>query len=384
MPRRARAPARRPGRAPPSDARRLAMQGVNAQDAGVDRRVGARDDPLAVQDRQDVVAPAPLRGRDVDLEAMVEPEQLGGARAVAQQVVKRRQDRRTRAGPQGAGGVDVPRRGVPRVAEPGDRDALQAPRSDERGEGVRQVAVAPAQEVRADVRGPGHTEHSHGAQHRRALRLLVGQLGERSVRGQAALEDIPQPLATAAPADADAPLEPQQVQQPRDRLAAGDLVGPPAVAPRLGRAILELAGAQRAAGAQFVRRARRRTPRSPRGTPARAAPARPCRRARSASPSGAAAGRRSRRATPRAPMRRTARAARRRLAAASPRAPVPAARTARAAGCARPRSRDRAAGSRSAARCPRSPPAPDGRAAARPRGPARAGPGGAPREPTAT
>src|SRR5262245_50954710 len=56
---------------------RLPERAEDPQDAvgPLDARLEPADEPVAVQDREDVVAPAALRGRDVDLPDIVEPEE---------------------------------------------------------------------------------------------------------------------------------------------------------------------------------------------------------------------------------------------------------------------------------------------------------------------
>ena len=58
---------------------------------------------------------------------MVEAEELGGAGAVAEEVVERRQRGAPRAGREVAGALGVLGRGVPAVAEAGDRHLLEPP-----------------------------------------------------------------------------------------------------------------------------------------------------------------------------------------------------------------------------------------------------------------
>ena len=73
----------------------LRIGGMDAQDAcrAVGLEVDARDDPVAEQEGQDVVAILALFGRRVDLDAVAETEQAFGAGAFEHQRIERRQQR---------------------------------------------------------------------------------------------------------------------------------------------------------------------------------------------------------------------------------------------------------------------------------------------------
>src|SRR4051812_45969214 len=81
-------------------AARLLVKRENPQLVAVDLQVRARDEALAVEDRQHVVAPEAFWWRYVDLETMVEAEELGGAGAVAEDVVERGEGGRPPAWPE--------------------------------------------------------------------------------------------------------------------------------------------------------------------------------------------------------------------------------------------------------------------------------------------
>ena len=85
----------------------LGIGGEHAQHAGraVGLDVDARDDGVAEQEGQDVVAVLPLFGRRVDLDAVAEIEQALGARAL--------EDQRVERGEQGAGVDPARQAGVP-------------------------------------------------------------------------------------------------------------------------------------------------------------------------------------------------------------------------------------------------------------------------------
>ena len=77
----------------------LGVDGVRDQRVAlaVHRQVDAGDEPVAVEHREHEVAPAALGLGGVDLEPVAEAEQRLGARAVAEQVVERAQQRRAAA-----------------------------------------------------------------------------------------------------------------------------------------------------------------------------------------------------------------------------------------------------------------------------------------------
>ena len=77
---------------------RLPPQARDSERAGppLDARLDPADEAVAVQDRQDVVAPAPLRGGDVDLPDVVEAVEAAQEVAVPAQRVERRQERDAR------------------------------------------------------------------------------------------------------------------------------------------------------------------------------------------------------------------------------------------------------------------------------------------------
>ena len=60
--------------------------------AALDSRLDPANEAVAVQDRQDVVAPAPLRGRDVDLPHVVEVEEASEEVPVPAERVERREE----------------------------------------------------------------------------------------------------------------------------------------------------------------------------------------------------------------------------------------------------------------------------------------------------
>src|SRR3954470_7287033 len=99
----------------------------------VDRQVGAGNEPVAVEDREHEVAPLALRLGRVDLEPVREAEQLLGTRTVAEQVVERAQDRRSRA-ERLVETFDVLGADPPVVAEAVDGDALHHALLGELGE----------------------------------------------------------------------------------------------------------------------------------------------------------------------------------------------------------------------------------------------------------
>ena len=102
------------------------MHGVDLEDSGapIGLRVELPDQPVAVQDRQCVVAPPALRGRLVHLQDVVELEELAHPPAVGEEPVERREQRRAAVeGRSELGRVDPPRPahtldhgGLPRLA----------------------------------------------------------------------------------------------------------------------------------------------------------------------------------------------------------------------------------------------------------------------------
>src|SRR5713226_5415309 len=69
----------------------LPPESQHPQDAGlaVDARLDSPDEAVAVQDRKHVVAPAPLRFRDVDLPQVVEPEEVAQQPPVPHERIQR-------------------------------------------------------------------------------------------------------------------------------------------------------------------------------------------------------------------------------------------------------------------------------------------------------
>ena len=73
---------------------------MEAEDAdraarAVEARLDAPDEPVAEEEGQDVVPPAPLRGRDVHLPEVVEAEERAQQVAIPRQRVQRREERHT-------------------------------------------------------------------------------------------------------------------------------------------------------------------------------------------------------------------------------------------------------------------------------------------------
>ena len=239
---RARAARRRRGRAPCRRARRA------ARDAGS----AARSSPSGA-------APPARRSRGDGRSRTARPcgrgRRAGCRTATARSCARRARGRGSRSRSSGAANHS-PRR-------PGDAHDLQPAGRDERGERRGQAPVAAAQEVRAHVAGARRRRASAPrAAPPRARPSSSSRSAARRRRRPPAGSARRRPTAARSPIrprDADAAGDPQQVQHPPDRLARGDLVGPPAVAPRLGGAVLEVAGAQRPALAQLGDAAPRRT-----------------------------------------------------------------------------------------------------------------------------
>ena len=59
----------------------------------IDPWLDSADKPVPEPDRQDVIAPSTLRGRDVDLPDVVEPEQQAQQLAVPDERIERREER---------------------------------------------------------------------------------------------------------------------------------------------------------------------------------------------------------------------------------------------------------------------------------------------------
>src|SRR6266511_3826661 len=162
-------------------------------------RVDAADEPLAVQDRQDVVAELAPGRRLVDLEPEAEAEQLLGASAVGDQAVEGRQQRRAA----GERPLRAERVGVcePLAAQARDPDGYGDPVADE-------PAQLPLPAGRAAVQGEAELVRArHAAGPELALEQTAGHLPRRAARlGQriAPLGQLPDPLAAVTAHDGDA------------------------------------------------------------------------------------------------------------------------------------------------------------------------------------
>ena len=186
-----------------------------------------------MEHRQDVVAVLPLRGRDVDLELVVEAEQLLRPPAVVDQPVERAEDRGARRERR----IECLGVRVPRAAEALDHRRARATELDELGQGLGRPRW-PGLEDAGQLAGPGDAERPQ---------LPVDQLAGHLVRrrrwrdGEDALGQIPGALAAVARADGHDALRPQLLEHHRDVLA----VVPAAGRPRRARRVLEGAGAAR-------------------------------------------------------------------------------------------------------------------------------------------
>src|SRR6266550_5692756 len=164
----------------------------------IEARLGAADEPVAGQERQDVVAVLALRRRDVHLQSVVEVEERLGAIAVVHEAVERRQQRRP-----------VGHRRVARV----------------------RVGV-PLPLLQADTEGPEALlgEDLLGVAQRHRFGLRIPAAGE-----------VPEPLAVSAPHDRERPALVKYLQH-HPYLAASE---PPVVACPPAAAVLQLATEQR-------------------------------------------------------------------------------------------------------------------------------------------
>ncbi len=221
---------------------RLGVVGKDAQHAlaAVAADVQPGDDAVAQQERQHVVAVAPLRRRLVDLDQVLEAEHAGRERPVPQQVVEGRQQHggrgrpgRLRAGRDQHGWAAV-----------GHLQPLQHPVRHERVDVRPDPGGTAAQAVVLDHAVFGqHAAGAHGPRHERAQELvLAGRRRAQDLVRDHPLGQVVQALEAGAAGYDQVARRPQRVQHPPGRLPA-----PHAAAARS----LEVPGAERAAFADL-------------------------------------------------------------------------------------------------------------------------------------
>ena len=186
------------------------------------------DQPVAVQDREGVVAPPALGGRLVHLEVVVELEDLGHPLAVVQQPVERREQR----GPAGEGLPELRRVDPPLPAHALDDRRLARPR--------RRRAARPG------TRGPRARAMPRAPRRRSSRsRRASSEPRHRVVRVDAGGE-VPQPVASLAAGGRDLAALHEEVEHHRDVA----VVVPAARGPGLHAGVGQLALGQRPVGAE--------------------------------------------------------------------------------------------------------------------------------------
>ena len=198
------------------------MHPVDREDAGpaVGGGVELADEPVAVQDRQRVVPPAPLRGRLVHLQLVLVPEDLKGTDAVVHQPVERGKQR----GAASEVSDDVPVE-VRRVHSPPALDALDlgglARLPDDGGLYGSLGAGLPRD---ADGREPSPVPFPLGLRRREDRVVGVDPFGE-----------VPQPLPAPAAGDRDLAARHHEFKEPGDVLVVGPAGGLPWLHARIGQ-----------------------------------------------------------------------------------------------------------------------------------------------------
>ena len=218
---------------------RLQRQPLDAQSArlAVGLEIDSRDEVLAEQERQDVIAVRPLLGRHVDLDAVAEAEQPLGAAALPDQRVERRKES-LRRNPARTTRVAVQ---IGWLRHAGDGGRNQEAVFYERRDGGAGVLRRQA-EIVAQLGGGGDAQRGGGAGDEGAMRVSFRRRRQgKDGGGDDTLGDVINALEAAAPrpgGDAAGP------EQPFER-ALGVAPFPPAAA---ASAVLEVRGGHRAFG----------------------------------------------------------------------------------------------------------------------------------------